>query len=210
MVRERTRIARTLQAGLLPPRLPAIPGWASAALYRPAGRENWVGGDFYDAFRIQDGWMLVVGDVAGRGAEAASLTAMARYTLRATGQSVGSPLAALEQLNRELLERAGTALCTVACAGPQGGRRREPTRTSCARATRCPCCVREGRVEAVGAWGPLLGAFADERWRTVRRAGGARRRPRAVHGRRARRQGPCGPLRRGSPARRAHGQRQRR
>jgi PAS domain S-box-containing protein len=167
MVRERTRIARTLQAGLLPPRLPAIPGWASAALYRPAGRENWVGGDFYDAFRIEDGWMLVVGDVAGRGAEAASLTAMARYTLRATGQSVGSPLAALEQLNRELLERAGTALCTVACAVLKEDDDGAHADVVCA-GHPLPLLIREGHVEAVGAWGPLLGAFADERWRTVR------------------------------------------
>ena len=167
MVRERTRIARTLQAGLLPPRLPAIPGWASAALYRPAGRENWVGGDFYDAFRIRDGWMLVVGDVAGRGAEAASLTAMARYTLRATGQSVGSPLAALEQLNRELLERPGTALCTVACAVLQEDDDGAHVDVVCA-GHPLPLLVREGRVEAVGAWGPLLGAFAEDHWRTVR------------------------------------------
>ena len=167
MVRERTRIARTLQAGLLPPRLPAIPGWASAALYRPAGRENWVGGDFYDAFRIQDGWMLIVGDVAGRGAEAASLTAMARYTLRATGQSVGSPLAALRQLNRELLERPGTALCTVACAVLKEEDDGAHVEVVCA-GHPLPLLVREGRVEAVGTWGPLLGAFAEERWRTVR------------------------------------------
>jgi PAS domain S-box-containing protein len=167
MVRERTRIARTLQAGLLPPRLPTIPSWASAALYRPAGRENWVGGDFYDAFRIRDGWMLVVGDVAGRGAEAASLTAMARYTLRATGQSTGDPLAALEQLNRELLERPGTALCTVACAVLEEDGDRAHADVVCA-GHPLPLLVREGRVEAVGAWGPLLGAFPDDRWRTVR------------------------------------------
>jgi PAS domain S-box-containing protein len=167
MVRERTRIARTLQAGLLPPRLPSIPGWASAALYRPAGQENWVGGDFYDAFRIEDGWMLVVGDVAGRGAEAASLTAMARYTLRATGQSVGSPLAALEQLNRELLERPGIALCTVACLVLHEDADGVHADVVCA-GHPLPLLVREGQVEAVGTWGPLLGAFADERWRTVR------------------------------------------
>ena len=167
MVRERTRIARTLQAGLLPPRLPSIPGWASAALYRPAGQENWVGGDFYDAFRIEDGWMLVVGDVAGRGAEAASLTAMARYTLRATGQSVGSPLAALEQLNRELLERPGTALCTVACIVLGEDSEGVHADVVCA-GHPLPLLVREGRVDPVGSWGPLLGAFADERWRTTR------------------------------------------
>jgi serine phosphatase RsbU (regulator of sigma subunit) len=65
-------VAETLQASLLPAALPDLPGWEAATLYRPAGDRNWVGGDFYDAFAIDDGWMLVVGDVAGRGAEAAA------------------------------------------------------------------------------------------------------------------------------------------
>ena len=55
---ERSEIARTLQQGLLPAPLPHIPGWSVAALYRPAGTENEVGGDFYDAFAYKSGWML--------------------------------------------------------------------------------------------------------------------------------------------------------
>ena len=70
--RERAEIAETLQRGLLPPPLPHIPGWSVAATYRPAGAENEIGGDFYDAFRIAGGWMVVIGDVTGRGAEAAA------------------------------------------------------------------------------------------------------------------------------------------
>ena len=70
---ERSEIAETLQRGLRPPPIPHIPGWSVAALYRPAGMENMVGGDFYDLFRIEDGWMLVIGDVTGHGARAASL-----------------------------------------------------------------------------------------------------------------------------------------
>jgi PAS domain-containing protein len=88
---ERSEIARTLQQGLLPAPLPHIPGWSLAALYHPAGSENEVGGDFYDAFAFRGGWMLVVGDVTGRGARAASVTALARYTLRtASALSGGS------------------------------------------------------------------------------------------------------------------------
>ena len=64
----RAEIAETLQRGLMPPPLPHIPGWSLAAMYRPAGAENEVGGDFYDAFPVADGWMLVIGDVTGRGA----------------------------------------------------------------------------------------------------------------------------------------------
>ncbi|HZB78137.1 MAG TPA: GAF domain-containing protein, partial [Solirubrobacteraceae bacterium] len=61
---ERSSIAATLQTGLLPPELPAIPGWTAVPLYRPAGPETWVGGDFYDAFPVRGGWMVIVGDVA--------------------------------------------------------------------------------------------------------------------------------------------------
>ena len=112
--RERAEIAETLQRGLLPPPLPHIPGWSVAATYRPAGAENEIGGDFYDAFRIAGGWMVVIGDVTGRGAKAAAVTAHARYTLRTAAALTGDPVVALRTLNRELLARQGTALCSVA------------------------------------------------------------------------------------------------
>ena len=87
---ERSRIAHTLQAKLLPDRLPAIPGTRLAARYRAAGELNEVGGDFYDVFaRPGGGWALVVGDVSGKGAEGAALTALARYTLRAAALEPG-------------------------------------------------------------------------------------------------------------------------
>jgi hypothetical protein len=92
--RERAEIAETLQRGLLPPPLPHIPGWSVAAMYRPAGAENEIGGDFYDAFRIAGGWMVVIGDVTGRGAQAAAVTAHARYTLRTAAALTGDPVVA--------------------------------------------------------------------------------------------------------------------
>src|SRR5262245_36494229 len=103
----RNEIAETLQRGLLPPPLPHIPGWSLAAMYRPAGAENEVGGDFYDVFRVAGGWMLVVGDVTGRGAQAASITALARYTLRTAAILTEDPVVALATLNRALLARHG-------------------------------------------------------------------------------------------------------
>ena len=162
---ERSHIAHTLQRGLLPPRLPEMPGWASATLYRPAGDENWVGGDFYDAFPVADGWMLVVGDVAGHGPEAASLTSQARYTLRTTAMLTGSPLAALDQLNGELVASdPGMALCTAACVllreAEGGGARAEVV---CA-GHPLPLVVRAGAVEAIGRFGPMLGAWGDKTW----------------------------------------------
>ena len=92
LYRERSHIAATLQRGLLPEELPAIPGLRLASLYRPAGEENLVGGDFYDAFPTAAGWMLLVGDVTGRGAEAAALTGQARHTLRTAGMLLGDPV----------------------------------------------------------------------------------------------------------------------
>src|SRR6185436_14044209 len=94
---ERSAIAATLERGLRPPELLAPPGFAIATHYDAAGRFNEVGGDFYDAFATADGWMLVVGDVAGHGAEAAALTALARYTLRSAGQLTRDPSRAARQ-----------------------------------------------------------------------------------------------------------------
>ena len=81
------RLAATLQASLLPRRLPDIPGVRIAARYRPALEGQEVGGDFYDAFRIKDDrWAIAIGDVCGKGAEAAALTALGRYTIRALAE----------------------------------------------------------------------------------------------------------------------------
>ena len=164
---ERSHIAQTLQRGLLPPRLPAMPGWVSATLYHAAGDENWVGGDFYDVFPVRDEWMVVVGDVVGHGPEAASLTAQARYTLRTASMLTGSPLIALEQLNNELVASdPGMALCTAACVllrEVDGVGRAEVV---CA-GQPLPLVVRDDRVEAVGRYGPMLGAWGDKTWTPV-------------------------------------------
>jgi PAS domain S-box-containing protein len=152
-------LAETLQASLLPDALPEIPGFELAALYRPAGDDAFVGGDFYDSFPAGDGWMLVVGDVTGRGVEAAALTAQARFTLRTAAQLLGDPAAAVAELNRALTARPDLPLCTVAmvaltddhativCAG------HPPT-----------LLVRDGRVEALGETAPLVGAWSDATW----------------------------------------------
>ena len=114
---ERSRIAHTLQAGLLPARLPEIPGLYVAARYRAAGELNEVGGDFYDVFERRDGsWAFVVGDVSGKGAEAAAVTALARYTLRATALDVASPSHALTRLNDAMLLDSASQFATVVLA----------------------------------------------------------------------------------------------
>jgi serine phosphatase RsbU (regulator of sigma subunit)/ketosteroid isomerase-like protein len=160
--RERSEIAATLQRGLLPPPLPHIPGWSVAAMYRPAGAENEIGGDFYDAFRIAGGWMVVIGDVTGRGAQAAAVTAHARYTLRTAAALTGDPVVALRTLNRELLGR-GTALCSVAAmaiAEDPG----LPVRLAVA-GHPPPLLVDGDSVTEAASPAPVLGAFPDEQWR---------------------------------------------
>jgi serine phosphatase RsbU (regulator of sigma subunit) len=166
--RARAEIAATLQHGLLPPPLPHIRGWSTAAMYRPAGVENEVGGDFYDAFPVAGGWMLVVGDVTGRGAQAASITGQARYTLRTAAALTGDPLVALSTLNRALLARRDGALCSVV-ALTLSEDSAQPVRLAVA-GHPPPLLVDGNAVRETVAPGPLLGAFADAEWRLERSA----------------------------------------
>jgi Stage II sporulation protein E (SpoIIE) len=164
--RARTEIADTLQRGLLPPPLPHIPGWSIAAMYQPAGAENEVGGDFYDAFRVPGGWMLAIGDVTGRGAQAASITAVARYTLRTAAALTGDPVLALSTLNRALLARGDAALCSlVALALSEDPT--QPVRLAVA-GHPPPLRIDGESVSEERGKGPLLGAFSDAHWDVVR------------------------------------------
>lgn len=162
--REKAEIAETLQRGLLPPPLPHIPGWSVAATYRPAGAENQIGGDFYDAFRIAGGWMVVIGDVTGRGAHAAAVTAHARYTLRTAAALTADPVVALRTLNRELLARRGTALCSVAAMALSDDSQ-EPVRLAVA-GHPPPLLIDGDSVIEVSQPAPVLGAFAEDAWTT--------------------------------------------
>jgi sigma-B regulation protein RsbU (phosphoserine phosphatase) len=117
--RERDRaqkLAATLQRSLLPPVLPTVPGMEVACYYHPASADE-VGGDFYDLFPLTgDTWGFFLGDVSGKGAEAAAVTSLARYTLRAAAASDPDPVGVLEILNRVLNhEYRGTypRFCTV-------------------------------------------------------------------------------------------------
>lgn len=109
-------IAMTLQASLLPPGLPGIPGVEIAARYRAAGTTSEVGGDFYDVFPVNDGaWALAMGDISGKGVEAASLTALARYTVRAAAREHREPREILLQLNEAVMdERPSSRFLTIA------------------------------------------------------------------------------------------------
>jgi serine phosphatase RsbU (regulator of sigma subunit)/PAS domain-containing protein len=116
LYRDRDDVAKTLQAALLPPTLPDVPGLEVETLFVPAER-GMIGGDFFDVFPTKEGrWAALVGDVCGKGIEAATLTAMARHTLRALG-NVQRPSEALAALNDALLrEDLDGRFCTVALA----------------------------------------------------------------------------------------------
>ena len=157
-------IAETLQESLLPSNLPEIPGVEAAVDFRPAGERHVVGGDFYDLFPGDDGaWTVVIGDVCGKGARAAAVTGLARYTLRAAAERETRPSGALELLNNAMLRQSGrNEFCSVALA------RLEPNGSHGVRATLSngghplPLVLRaEGAVQAIGPHGTLLGVVSD-------------------------------------------------
>jgi integral membrane sensor domain MASE1/anti-sigma regulatory factor (Ser/Thr protein kinase) len=126
--RRAQRLAHDLQAGLLPPELPSIPQFEAAGWYRAGMQGQEVGGDFYDVFKASpDRWVAVIGDVCGKGPEAASLTALARYTLRAVGRRATGPSDALRALNEAILEQRAdrrfmtAVLVQLDIAGSNGG-----------------------------------------------------------------------------------------
>jgi PAS domain S-box-containing protein len=113
LYQQQRQIAETLQAVLTPRNLPAVPGLELAARYRPLSLIGHVGGDFYDVVPIPGGGhAVVVGDIAGKGIEAAAAVGLARYTLRSTIALDPGSETVLSQLNEALLIE--DRMCTLA------------------------------------------------------------------------------------------------
>jgi serine phosphatase RsbU (regulator of sigma subunit)/anti-sigma regulatory factor (Ser/Thr protein kinase) len=127
---------RALQRSLLPPGLPDIPGVDLAAAYQAAGDGNEVGGDFYDVFEVAEGcWRFAIGDVCGKGPEAAAVTGLTRHALRILAAEGHDVPAVLKRLNVLILSEVsrvpfvtliygelvpapgGGATVSLACAG---------------------------------------------------------------------------------------------
>jgi serine phosphatase RsbU (regulator of sigma subunit) len=144
--------------------MPTVPGLDLESYFRPMGAGNEVGGDFYDVFADRDGCWLVVGDVCGKGADAAVMTAFLRHTAAAYARDGNSPATVLRRVNRAMLEQdfdgrfatailarldfdAGAIALTVAAAGHP------------------PALVTRagGATEEFGTGGTLLGIFPDAR-----------------------------------------------
>lgn len=175
--RERERaltLATTLQRSLLPSELPVVPGMQVAAYYHPASVDE-VGGDFYDLFPLTpDTWGFFLGDVCGKGADAAVVTSSARYTMRAAAVYDPEPLAVLAHLNTVLCREFPTGaprFCTVVYGSlrptPDGA-----TLTLAAGGHPPPVVIRaDGTTEVIETpGGMLVGALPDAVFagRTVR------------------------------------------
>jgi PAS domain S-box-containing protein len=161
---ERSRIAATLQHILLPAALPDIPGWEIASMYRPADLSGSVevGGDFYDAFRAEPGWMVLIGDVTGKGVEAAAMTSLVRHGARFVGEYLPEPSEVLGRLDRALRAQPHLSLCTALCLRLDGDRI-----TLASAGHPLPLLVSDDGVHTVGRAGSVLGAFADGTWPTT-------------------------------------------
>jgi phosphoserine phosphatase RsbU/P len=164
MFRHRSEVAETLQASLLPSRLPPVPGLEFAAAYIGATQSQEISGDFYDVFKSPDGWAIAIGDVCGKGQEAAAMTAAARHAIRALAHVNDSPVDVLAAANDVLLAGDyGERFVTVKLAFlRQSGRRVEVRLSSAGHPG--PAVVRaDGRVELLEGDGLPLGLFPDSR-----------------------------------------------
>ncbi|HTZ62750.1 MAG TPA: SpoIIE family protein phosphatase [Solirubrobacteraceae bacterium] len=156
---ERAHIAHSLQRALMPYSLPEIPGFELAASYRAAGELNEVGGDFYDVYPSgAEHWVLVIGDVCGKGPDAAGVTALARHTLRTASMFDPSPATMVRTLHRALLQQLpGQQMCTV-CVVSVGAPRGTATLRLALGGHPQPLLIDSGgRTYAVGEPGTALG-----------------------------------------------------
>lgn len=158
----RREIAVTLQRSLLPDAVPSIPGWDVATMYRAASAsdEVEVGGDFYDFFRTPSGWIVLLGDVTGRGVEAAAMTSLVRHGGRFLAKQEHAPSAILARLDEALREQSGLSLCSALCV-----RLGEGVIVMSSAGHPPPLLVRDdGRIREIGGSGPILGGWQDSVW----------------------------------------------
>ena len=164
-------LARTLQRSLSPPRLPRIAGLDVAVHYEPFAVEE-VGGDFYDHFPLAGGSSaFFLGDVCGKGPEAATLTSLARYTMRTAAMLHERPDAVLLDLNAALLMEHPTSMqtCTVVYGQIDTAGDGAAIITLAVGGHPAPLIVRaDGVIEATTAHGTVLGVAQDPEFRTCK------------------------------------------
>jgi PAS domain-containing protein len=153
---DRTYAAETLEASLRPGRLPRIAGWSLAAEYRPAAE---IGGDFYEIWPADGAWIAMIGDVTGKGVDAAALTALARHTAREASHADPSPAYILSRVDAALKHRDALALCTALVL-----RLEEGEVTVAAGGHPLPMRLHHGDAATVGEYGSILGALERPSW----------------------------------------------
>lgn len=159
------RVARSLQQGLLTTETPSIPGCRISAVYEPAGTEADVGGDFYDMFELtENSYGLVVGDVSGKGAEAAALTAQAKYMLRAFASRNHAPASVLFHLNNALAASFGEDRFATLVYLVYDTKERECTLSNAGHPAPLLFRGADGSVRAFELMGTVLGAFPDQQF----------------------------------------------
>jgi sigma-B regulation protein RsbU (phosphoserine phosphatase) len=154
-----TDVARALQRTLLPPDLPSIPGLELRAAFQAAGEGTELGGDFYDAVVVAPGaWLVVLGDVSGKGPEAAAVSALARHSLWAAAARSEGPCDLIATINQVLLQHRTDRYITIIAVGlrNQDGRW---TATVCAAGHPLPLLVRGGDAGSIGRHGSVVGLF---------------------------------------------------
>ena len=158
------RVAHTLQSSLLPERLPDLPGWQADALYQAGERDSEVGGDFYDILPVDEGHLILLGDVTGKGVEAAALTSLVRYSGMMAARFHPSPARVLSLINEVLREQPRLSLVTAVCAlvVTDGDR---ATVTVASAGHPLPLRRRPGETPAaLGDHGVLLGVAGEDDW----------------------------------------------
>jgi serine phosphatase RsbU (regulator of sigma subunit)/PAS domain-containing protein len=158
--RRRAIVADRLRAGLLPPELPQIPGAEVAGRHHPATRDTGFGGDFYEVFRTGSGWGLVLGDVCGKGEDAAAVTASAKHGIRLLARWNPKPAEVLSMMNEALIDDERFVTAVMAYIEP----REEGLSMTIGSAGHPPPILirRDGLIRTTSGGGIPLGLFEDD------------------------------------------------
>jgi sigma-B regulation protein RsbU (phosphoserine phosphatase) len=162
------RVANALAVDLNPPTMPRLEGVGFASYYRVGFEQDALGGDFYDVHGDDAAWTVVMGDVGGKGVEAAVLTGKVRQSVRTAALVDRDPAAVLELTNRVLTQDGSSSFVTAQCA--RGRRVGDCLELEVASAGHpSPFVVRsDGSVEQLDVSGPALGVFTDVTFPVVR------------------------------------------
>ena len=160
---EQVRVARTLQRSLLPDHLPPLPGWEAAASYEAGDARAEVGGDFYDVVPTEAGHLVFLGDVTGKGIEAAALTALVRHSAQMAARFDRRPSLLLGLVNAVLREQPRLAPVSLVCALVEGGEGTPPRVTVASAGHPLPLLKRAGEpAREIGRHDVLLGVVDQE------------------------------------------------